>query len=139
MEGVGRPLRGVLIPLLRCLFITWIVGLSRAYLGHGPDPHEIRLSFSSSFWNFVHKSNVILDDKGVVIDITDLLVPSGRARHADVVSVPGVDASYGTRVECIVVGHFPDESGVHPILNVVEAVVTSHNSLAVLDQLIAQA
>ena len=68
-----------------------------------------------------------------------LLVLSGRARHADLVSVPGVDASVETRVECIVVGHFPDESGVHPILNIVEAVVTNHNSLGVLDQLIAQA
>ena len=139
MEGVGRPLMGVLLPLLRCLFITWIVGLSRAYQGHGPDPREIRLSFSSSFWNFVHKSTVILDGKGVVIDVTDLLVPSGRVRHADVVSVPGVDASYVTRVECIAIVHFPDESDVHHILNIVEAVVTSHNSLGVQDQLIAQA
>ena len=115
------------------------MGLSLAYLDQGPGLHGIRLSFSSSFRNFVHNSNVVLDDKGVVIDITDLLVPSGRARHADVVSVPGIDASCGTRVECIVVDHFPDESGGHPILNVVDAVVTSHNSLGVLDQLIAQA
>ena len=55
------------------------------------------------------------------------------------VSVPRFDASYETRLECIVVGDFRVESGVHPSLNIVEAVVTSHNSLGALDQLIAQA
>ena len=92
---------------------------------------------SSSLRNVVH--NFGLNSKGVVTDVTVLLVPSGRARHADLVSVPRVDALDETRVERIVAGHFPDESGVHPILNIVEAVVTSHNSLGVLAQLIAQA
>ena len=37
------------------------------------------------------------------------------------------------------VGHFRSKLGVHPSLKIVEAGVTDHNSLGVLDQLIAQA
>ena len=55
------------------------------------------------------------------------------------VSVPRFDASYETRLERIVVGDFRVESGVHPSLSIVEAVVTSHNSLGALDQLITPA
>ena len=57
--------------------------------------------------------------------------------HADVVSVPEVDVSYVTRVECIAIVHFPDESNFHHILNIVEATATSHDSLGVQGQLIA--
>ena len=113
------------------------MGSSLAHIDQGPDVQGTILSLSSSSWNVVH--NFVLNGKGVVTDVTVLLVPSGRARHADLVSVPRFDASYETRLECIVVGDFRVESGVHPSLNIVEAVVTSHNSLGVLDQLIAQA
>ena len=49
------------------------------------------------------------------------------------VSVPEVDASCVTRVECIAIVHFPDESDFH---NIVEAAVTGQDSLGVQDQLI---
>ena len=112
------------------------MGLSRASQGHGPDLREILVSFSSSFWNFVHKSTFFLDGIGVVIDVTGLLVLSVCVRHADVVSVPEVDASWVTRVECIAIVHFPDESDFHHILNIVEAAITGQDSLGVQDQLI---
>ena len=52
------------------------------------------------------------------------------------VSVPEVDASCVTRVECIAIVHFPDESDFHHVLNIIEAAVTGHDSLGVQDQLI---
>ena len=51
----------------------------------------VLLSLSSCLWNVVHNFGLV--GKGVVTDVTDLPVPEGRVRHADVVSALRAGAS----------------------------------------------
>ena len=60
----------------------------------------MELSLSSCLWNVVHNFGLV--GKGVVTDVTDLLVPEGRVRHADVVSALRAGASLDAESDCVV-------------------------------------